>query len=128
MKIYLQRLVSLTFNKIIEGKIPIVKEIDYILVLAILAIRLCLYVSSLAQLSAELVASHMRICIFILLDQMMMINNYPVEPILVKIAARLTQIIPMHVLLYHFLKAIYSGIIKVGYCKELAAHIILIRV
>ena len=127
METYLQRLVSLASNKIIGGKIPIAEEIDHISALAILAIRLCLHVSPLAQLSAELVASHMCVCTFISPDRMMMISSYPVEPILAEAAARLTQMIPMRILLRHLLKAIRSGMVEAGYRGELAARIILIR-
>ncbi|CAG8756083.1 4751_t:CDS:1, partial [Ambispora leptoticha] len=107
---YLQRLVLLASNKIIGGKNLnfTTEEIDHTSALAILAIRLCLHVTPLAQLSAELVASHMRVCTFISPDRMMLISSYPVEPILAEAAARHMQMIPMRVLLRHLLKAIRS--------------------
>ncbi|CAG8571197.1 11265_t:CDS:2, partial [Ambispora leptoticha] len=54
METYLRKLVLLAFEKIIGGKSPSTEVIDHTSALAILAIRLCLHVSPLAQLSAEL--------------------------------------------------------------------------
>jgi hypothetical protein len=93
--------------------------------LAILSVRLCLFVDPYSSLASELMASHMADIVAISNDREQVIISYPSEPILAEAAANYATKFRLE-LIEKMVSLIHSGMVTNGYRGELLGRYLLL--